>query len=336
LKQKNNNQFIFCNRKAAVLQNNINICGTEVKMRADRLLADGYRLPDTDDAEFTGDMPGDIVNIVDGHIKKAKVLFPEILGKMAGNNRDKVVISVAGGSGAGKTGVALLISYYLSHNGINSYTLSGDNYPCRIPVFNDAERLRIFRDGGIAALLAQGMYTEETGKILLELQNRGLDADKTLAGEKPWLLIYQEAGEEALRSYLGTENELRFGELSAVLESFKNGKKDIWLRRMGRKEHEIWYSQKDFSQIQVLVLEWTHGNSPYLKGCDISVVLFSTPQTTLQNRKNRNRDKDTDSPFTTMVLKIEQEQINQGLCKADILLDSSKNIILAGKDVCNI
>ena len=89
-----------------------------------------------------GDMPGDNVEIADAHISKAKIIFPELL-RLLGPAREnsacgRAVVAVCGGSGAGKTGIASLLSYYLQEAGIGSYTLSGDNYPLRIPQYNDA------------------------------------------------------------------------------------------------------------------------------------------------------------------------------------------------------
>lgn len=55
---------------------------------------------------------------------------------------------------------------------------------------------------------------------------------------------------------------------------------------MGRKPEELWYEEVDFKDIKVMVIEWTHGNSYYLKGVDIPVLLSSTPQETLEFRKN--------------------------------------------------
>lgn len=56
-----------------------------------------------------------------------------------------MVITVCGGSGVGKSEIASLLAHYFENMGVGCYTLSGDNYPHRIPVYNDAERLRIFR-----------------------------------------------------------------------------------------------------------------------------------------------------------------------------------------------
>ncbi len=57
----------------------------------------------------------------------------------------------------------------------------------------------------------------------------------------------------------------------------------------------------------MLVIEWTHGNNPNLNGVDVPILLNSTPEETLAHRRARNRDGKTDSPFTTMVLAIEQD-----------------------------
>lgn len=56
-------------------------------------------------------------------------------------------------------------------------------------------------------------------------------------------------------------------------------------------------------------------------GVDVSVVLISTPEETLENRKKRNRDTAIDSPFVARVLRIEQKKINDGLDRADIIQD---------------
>lgn len=100
-----------------------------------------------------GDMPGDKVEINDSHIEKAITLFPEVLKELMAvieeNKHGRAVIAVCGGSGVGKSENASLLTYFFNMAGIGSYTLSGDNYPHRIPVYNDAERLRIFQKSGL-------------------------------------------------------------------------------------------------------------------------------------------------------------------------------------------
>ena len=83
-----------------------------------------------------------------------------------------------------------------------------------------------------------------------------------------------------------------------------------------------------------MVIEWTHGNSYYLKGVDIPVLLSSTPQETLEFRKKRNRDTGADSPFTKMVLNIEQELLTAQAPQAKIIVSLSGEII-SYKDYIN-
>ncbi len=266
----------------------------------------------------------------DGQIHNAEILFPAILEKMKQKKCGKrLVISISGGSGVGKTGMAYLIKERFGRQGINAIVVSGDSYPHRIPVYNDAERLRIFRTAGLHALLEEKLYSRNVSVLLRNLQMQNKDADWDLVMEHPWIAVYQKAGENALKQYLGTEKEAALEELSAVLCAYKGGAGQIMLRQMGRKEHEIWYEETDVSDKNVLILEWTHGNSSSLEGIDISVVLVSSPKETLENRKKRKRDAAVDSQFVARVLQIEQEKINASLHCAD-LLQNMQGCILNG------
>ena len=124
----------------------------------------------------------------------------------------RVVIGVCGGSGSGKTVMASVLGYALNRAGIGAYIMSGDNYPRRIPAANDAERLRLFRMGGLRGMLTSGEYV------------------------------------------------------------------------------------------------------------DIPIYLNSTPMQTLEHRRLRNRDAQTDSAFTTMVLNIEQRKLDSQAWKAQVIL----------------
>ncbi|MBO7386374.1 MAG: adenylylsulfate kinase [Lachnospiraceae bacterium] len=231
-----------------------------------------------------GDMPGDKVEINDGHVMKANVIFPRLLELMkeeAGKGKEKIVITVCGGSGVGKSEIASILSFYLTSAGIKSYTLSGDNYPRRIPMHNDAERLR----------------------------------------------VYEEEGRAGLEAYLGSDKEINFKEIEKIALDFKEGVSPISLRRLGRKEDELWYDDVDFSDTDVLIIEWTHGNSDNYKGVDIPILLNSTPKETLEHRRSRNRDGATDSPFTTMVLEIEQGQIKSQAHKAKIIISKQGELL---------
>jgi alpha-galactosidase len=279
----------------------------------------------------TGDMPGDKVKIGPEHIQKSLVIFPkllELLGPvLEANPYQRAVVVVCGGSGVGKSEIASLISLYLNRMGLGAYTLSGDNYPHRIPKYNDAERLRVFRQAGIAGLIAQGQYLNDRPDILRELQARGSEADPALVKTYPWLALYQQAGRCGLKNYLGTPNEIDFRELSGIVSQFKNGADRIFLKRMGRQETELWYEPVDFTQKNILVIEWTHGNNHNLQGVDIPVLLNSTPQETLAHRRARNRDGGTDSPFTTMVLAIEQEMLFSQASNAKLILSKSGQLL---------
>ena len=272
-----------------------------------------------------GDMPGDKVHIEEVHIKKANTIFPTLL-KMLGdlfetNTHAKAVVSVYGGSGVGKSEIASILSYYLKNSDIGNYILSGDNYPHRIPMYNDAERLRIYRYGGVNGLIAKGEYTPQRIEKLQKLQIENLDSDPTQADSEPWLSTYQQVGYLALKSYLGTKSECNFEVLSSIIKQFKNGTELLWLKRMGREPQQLWYEQINLSNAKVLLLEWTHGNNENLHGVDIPIYLYSTPEQTLAHRKKRKRDSNTDSAFTHMVLRAEQELLETQRDRALIIVD---------------
>lgn len=278
-----------------------------------------------------GDMPGDQVKIGIGHIQKVWILFPRLLEllipALEENPYQRAVVVVCGGSGVGKSETASLISYYLNRMGVGSYTLSGDNYPHRIPKYNDAERLRVFRKSGIDGLIANGQYLDGRAAILKELQESGNDSNPDYANRYPWLSVYQSAGRSGLQNYLGTNNEIDFKELTGIISRFKNGESRIFLKRMGREETELWYEPVDFGDKNVLVIEWTHGNNHNLQGVDIPILLNSTPQETLEHRRSRNRDGATDSPFTAMVLEIEQGMLVSQAPNAKLISSKSGKIL---------
>ena len=81
------------------------------------------------------------------------------------------------------------------------------------------------------------------------------------------------------------------------------------------------------SQVRVLVIEWTHGNSDFIEGVDIPVLLNSTPAETLAHRRARNRDGKTDSAFTTMVLELEQQKLDAQAHKAKLILSKAGELM---------
>ncbi|WP_199712404.1 adenylylsulfate kinase [Butyrivibrio sp. CB08] len=278
-----------------------------------------------------GDMPGDKVEIEEGHISKAKTIFPilvkELTEKMSANPYNRAVVAVCGGSGVGKSEIASLLSYFLETAGIGSYTLSGDNYPHRIPMYNDAERLHTFRKCGIAGMVDAGVMNPENAAKIRELQKAEDDANKAHLGTDTWFRSYFEAGAAGLKDYLGTPKETNFEEVDQIMKAFKDGADKLWLKRMGRDEASLWYDEVDMSAKQVLIVEWTHGNSDYMTQVDIPVLLNSTPEETLEHRRSRNRDSKLDSPFTMLVLELEQEKLTSQAKKAKIIISKAGEIL---------
>ena len=273
------------------------------------------------------DVPGSKVVITEYHIDRAGRIFPYLLEEIekvkSKNDNGKVVVSVSGCSGVGKSGISAVLSYYLNDIGIGSYILGGDNYPLRIPEYNDAERLHLFREGGLKGLVNDGEYTKERFDIVHKLQEDGNDADPENIKKYPWYKSYINGGRNALKEYLGTGNELAFKEVEDVVDQFKSGAEKIWLKRMGRSNTQIWYDDVDFKDVGVLLIEWTHGNSDCFNGVDIPILIHNTPAETLKYRLLRNRDCGIDSPFTTMVLDIEQESLINQAHKAKIIITPS-------------
>ena len=255
-----------------------------------------------------------VSDLAQEQIRNAERLFPLILEKTEERKEKKTIISVSGGSGVGKTGMAFLLQNMFEKQGKKSLIISGDNYPHRIPMYNDAERIARFRMSGLNGLITERLYTDEVKEKLLELQKAGRDAEER--EDMQW-----KYGDKALTDYLGTDQELDYEAVSNLLMQFHGGTSQLLLRHMGRTPDDIWYDRRDVSDTDILILEWTHGNSACLQGVDVSVVLISTPEETLENRKKRNRDAAIDSPFVARVLRIEQKKIHDGLDRADIIQD---------------
>jgi hypothetical protein len=279
----------------------------------------------------TGDMPGDKVQITEQHVAKAQVIFPrlwELLEPLlAASPQHRAVVAVHGGSGVGKSEIGSLLAHYLNELGVGAYVMSGDNYPRRVPRMNDAERLRIFRAGGLRGLVEADRYADEVRASLADLQALDLDADRGQVVDHPWLATYQKAGRRALARYLGTEHEIDFDQVNQILASFRNGASRLQLKRMGRTETDVWYETVDTSDTRVIVLEWTHGNNDRLTEVDIPILLNSTPEETLAHRRSRARDGAVDSPFTTTVLELEQALLHSQAGKARIIVSKSGEVI---------
>ena len=274
-----------------------------------------------------GDMPGDIVQIHDANIAIANTIFPILVKEMEKVDSNKIVVSVYGCSGSGKTVTSSILYAYLKEAGIPVYLMSGDNYPRRIPMYNDAERISIFRSSGLKGMLSEGDYSKENQKILNELWESDEDSNPEMVEKYPFLASYQKHGRKALKEYLGTYQEQDYDELNDIISKFKNGDETIWLKKMGRKESERWYDEVSFGDINVLLLEWTHGINENLKNIDIPLLLNSTPEETKAYRVFRARDVGADSHFVTMVLSIEQEELDSRAKYSKIIISKSGEVL---------
>jgi hypothetical protein len=274
-----------------------------------------------------GDMPGDKVLISDALIPHAQTLFKLLIQMMRDKGDEKYVVSIFGGSGSGKSVSTSLLTYYLNNAGITAYAMSGDNYPRRIPEYNDAERLSIFRSEGLKGLIKENAYSKDVQAVLDDLWKKETDSDPKEAETYPWLKIYQCYGREGLKGYLGEDKEQDYAQINEVLASFKRGDEKIWMKRMGRTEDARWYDKIEFSNTDVLLLEWTHSGADQVKGIDIKICLRSTPEETKAYRLFRARDGKADSPFVTMVLEIEQEKLDRRMENADIILSKEGEVL---------
>ena len=291
-----------------------------------------FELPEIADpaAVPTGDMPGDSIQIGQGHVSKAQAIFPrlwELLAPYQVTGDGRAVVAVHGGSGVGKSEIGSLLAHYLRANGVGAYVMSGDNYPRRIPRDNDAERLRTYRAGALRGLVEAGQYDDTVREELPALLESGADSDPAMVGDHPWLAVYQQAGRTALAGYLGTPAETDFDEVNAILAAFHAGADHLMLKRMGREPGQVWYDSVDVSDVQVLVIEWTHGNNVNVEGVDIAILLNSTPEETLAHRRTRARDGAVDSPFTSTVLELEQAKLHAQAHRAKIIVNKAGELI---------
>jgi hypothetical protein len=278
----------------------------------------------------TGDMPGDKVQINQSHVDKAGTIFPRLFRELEERDDPRFVVSVYGGSGVGKSEIASVLGEYCRQQGLPSYVLSGDNYPYRIPEHNDLERLSVYRNAALSALARDKSFTNAR---MATLQQKlpsmdDMDAKANSAEDADWMTIYHEAGRQALAHYLGTERESDFPMVNTIIRSFKEGRNRINLKRMGRTTDDVRYEAVDFTNVRVLIIEWTHGNNPRLEGVDFPVFLFSTPAETLAHRLSRGRDKNADSPLISLVLELEQEKL-VGQAERAALIISKRGEVLS-------
>lgn len=284
---------------------------------------DGLRRLPQQGTEAYVTIRGNMLWIAEQIFRQTIQVLPETLYRGA---YPRFVLSVCGGSGVGKTSITALLSYIFNKAGLSCCTISGDNYPRRIPEYNDAERLHIYREGGLRHMVQNGVYSPEAFAVIQRWQKDGTDADERHIQELPEFAVYRSGGQAALERYLGTEHELRFEELNEVIAAFKAGADSLWLKQLGRDDTALCYKKVHFEPTSLLIVEWTHGGSALLKGIDYPILLSSTPQETLSNRIARNRDSNIESAFTALVLDIEQKRIQDGARTASLIVGKDGDV----------
>ncbi len=121
-------------------------------------------------------------------------------------------------------------------------------------MYNDAERLHIFRESAVRGMIDAGDYTDDRFKEVRQWQQEDTDADKSHLDGNAWFESYLAAGRKGLAGYLGTPNETDFDEVSTIISAFKDGAETLWLKRMGRDAASLWYDEvnvKDLSLIHI-------------------------------------------------------------------------------------
>jgi hypothetical protein len=96
---------------------------------------------------------GDVLKINESHRKRANRLFTWLRERYPDLNQ-KLVLSVGGPSGSGKSEIGALITALYQQAGVPALLVPCDNYPIRAPKFNDAHRRELFDTQGKEALAA--------------------------------------------------------------------------------------------------------------------------------------------------------------------------------------
>ena len=133
--------------------------------------------------------------------------------------------------------------------------------------------------------------------------------------------LYKAHGERGLIDYLGTQREIDFERLTALVAAFKSGAESLALRIMDAATSVVHKDPRmlDVSKINVLVLEgtWSH----QVEGCDYRIFLDTTPEETRAHRLKRGRDPL--SAFGELVLGIEQAKLEVLREKANLVIANS-------------
>ncbi len=147
------------------------------------------------------------------------------------------------------------------------------------------------------------------------------------------LARYKAGGVQALRDYLGTNEEIDFDAINNVISEFKRNKTEISLRRMGNKADQVWQDRVDLSDTKILLIEWTHGSSQFLKGVDYNIFLATTPEETRAIRIARGRNDNAADPFIQLVIELEQEKLDRQKETASLIMTRDGQLIKPGKEM---
>ena len=89
--------------------------------------AEKWQFPQLKENIPHGDMPGDKISVDEDHVRKAKLIFRELVKLLpevlANSKKGKAVITICGGSGVGKSEIASILNYYFNERGLKGYTL---------------------------------------------------------------------------------------------------------------------------------------------------------------------------------------------------------------------
>ncbi len=96
---------------------------------------------------------GDVLKINASHRARAQMLFDWLKKKYTDPSK-KLVISVGGPSGSGKSEIGALIAAHYQNSGVPALLIPCDNYPIRAPKYNDIHRRELFDAKGKEALAA--------------------------------------------------------------------------------------------------------------------------------------------------------------------------------------
>lgn len=129
---------------------------------------------------FTPAMKGDILIILDEHKKAALQAF-ELLKEKLRSHQGKLVITVAGESGAGKSEIAASLAHHFNEYGLNTLVIQQDDYFKFPPKTNAAKRVEDIGHVGSQEvrldLIDQNLLSFKTGEKSIQKPLVDFNAD---------------------------------------------------------------------------------------------------------------------------------------------------------------